>query len=1411
MTRSLATGLLSASALIAASLASSQVARSAPAVSASAGAAASAAPAVSASTTAPAPTASAATSTARSAATVGPSNQVATSATSSTSVSKQRKGAPPPPAPTPGQLKALGILQQEAKDYTAGSKDFRQNLTMIVRHHYEQRRQRVLTALDAEITEEKHGLDDARQEAIARLERFVERYSGANADPRSTPDAMFRLGALYEERARANADADLTTGLDPAISMYRRLIKEFPQYEEIAAVHYYLGHAYTDASRIDEGQQAWRSLVCSNRYTVKDDPKDAGKIALDPLPQDHDDKFWQDWYNKNPIPIDQVGKGKGARAAARPAAKAAAGKADSEERSFVDPYEGCKPLPQKVEGTDDPRYLAEIWWQIGNFHFDQIDPHGGPFNLNRAVSAFDHSMEFKKPPIFGVSMYKQAWTYYKQQRYRTAVDWFVRLLHYADDQEAKTGDPGADFRSEAYTYIAGSLTYVDFDGPPPEVPYIPRNDVLDTETDPVLAEQKMAIAIQRVQDPALVPQDQKWTVEIYKALAQEFIEITQNRNAVAMLELTLQKFPMNRDAPVMQNRVAELYDQLSRLAPDGSAARTEYASKALEARTKLAAYVGTTPWVDANKDDPEALQTAEQLVKGGLKRAAADHTNFARGYYEKALELNDAGEQHGLIEKSIAEYRLAETGWSAYLEQDPTAMDAYESRYWLADARYWVVVLQIAIAKSPTPEEIKTAHDSAVAVRDSNEDDKYLQPAAYDVVTLAEKVLEDEYRKFDESKGAQGIEKREEVKFVGDGDARKVQTDPVPQQVLDAIRARDEYNERIALDRDPQKNGLLYAFQSADLYFVYGQFADARKRFRPLYDQYCGVNEWGYRSWEKLISMSNFEGNADESRKLAEGKSCAFNAETQKAEEQIRKPVKQGVAYLDARKLYEEAQKMPDGPERVAKWREAAAAYKVALDAAPDRDEAPEAAMNGAFAYKQVGEYDKAIAMYELFIAKYGNEQTLQKLQNGDAKAKPPVPAEPKKYEERVKYLQGAHDALAGAYVLFFNYPRAAETYDKISNNTHFSQVDRRTAAQQALSLYASLGDKGGMTRARERFQQLGASPKEIAEADFVVASAELKRWDQYSGDDGANAAARRSAQNAMDNYYDANKGKEAAAQFLVQAAYWSAKTRKAVASGETNKWWDNTIAAFAKWKALAPVTGGKNSALGSREAGMAAEAEFTELDQDDARSFDYEAGFHHYKGTVVEVVAQYQKDTVDAKKRFDKLQHVVDTYVSPEWTTAAIARQGSLYDSLRTGLYNTREPALKLFDAATEAKLKRAENSDNPDLQEQADKIRISIQNGWRDRRDKEINSADQIMVDRYGNAVVLAKRYAVSNPEVTRAIRRLAFFTDVIGEAKMQQYTGTVKDLNYTAGMFPRMRPGQDEAPTPQGLPTPLPAFIQ
>src|SRR5205814_9508581 len=50
-----------------------------------------------------------------------------------------------------------------------------------------------------------------------------------------------------------------------------------------------------------------RALVCINRYTVSDDPKDSDKIAIQPLVQNHDEKFWNDWYNRHPVPLDQVG------------------------------------------------------------------------------------------------------------------------------------------------------------------------------------------------------------------------------------------------------------------------------------------------------------------------------------------------------------------------------------------------------------------------------------------------------------------------------------------------------------------------------------------------------------------------------------------------------------------------------------------------------------------------------------------------------------------------------------------------------------------------------------------------------------------------------------------------------------------------------------------------------------------------------------------------------------------------------------------------------------------------------------------------------------------------------------------------------------------------------------------------
>jgi hypothetical protein len=1379
-----------------------------------------------------------------SAAPAGSGAPAASTAPGAAAPSSSAPGAPPasaapkgPPPPSADQLAALAEMQKEANEYEKAAKDYRSAITRIVQHHYEDRRKRILTALDNEINTENKVLGDAREEAIKRHEEFVAKYSGANKDPENTPDKMFRLAALYEERARDKEDEkEVNAGLAQAIHLYKQIIHDFPQYRELAAIYYYLGHALKDSGRLAEAQQVWRSLVCHNKYPypVAPDPKDPDKDTVGKLPQDHDADFWKGWDNRHPDPVDVAAK-KAKAAPHRAVTKKKSKQQEEEDQVYADPGgpdetiyvspypEECTSIPQKTNPGEEPRYINEVWWLIGDYHFNEIDPAGGPFNYNRAESAYRHSLQFKRRPVYGVAMYKLAWTYFKQQRFEASVRQFIDLLRYTDEEEKKTGDPGTDFRQEAYTYIAGSLTYLDFKGPGPADPYVPRNDILDTEQDPRQAEIKMRIAIDRVQDDSLIPQNEKWTVEIYKALMQEFKELNQYRNLIEVAELILKKWPLHRDAPVIQSAIADVYDTLTNQSRAGTAERAENAAKALDARTKLARYVGTGDWPNANKDDPEALQTAERLVRGGLRRAAADHTNAGSALSNQALGIGDKTSRDPVFERALSEYRLAAQGWQGYLEQDENAPDAYESRYWLADANHMIIVITVALDRSPTQQEVDEARRTAIAVRDSNEDDKYLQPAAYMVVDIAHQALTDQYNLYKRTNGAQGIEFRDKLKLVNEGTEQETfAKDPVPEAVLQAVAARDDYNRRVPPALDTTKNIPGYRFQAADYFFIYGQFDEARKRFTPIYEKECGVTPYGYKAWERLTTMANREGNIAESRKLAEavlppkGKSCAVTKEDELKEATIARPTIALGYYVDAGDAFKKAQGMSDGPERIKAWREAAALYKVALEKAPARDEAPEAAMNGAYCYKQVGDYDQAIAMYSLFIKEYGNEENLTKLEKGDSSVKPPKPPDPNKLKERVKYLKQAYDALSAAYVLFFNYRTAAETYETISKIRHFTEADRRVAARNAVLLYANIGDNDKMLQARTTFFGLNAPAEQKADVDFLVASADLKTWDEHGLDEGANKQARIKAMNAMEAYYNANKANAAATRYVVQAAYHGYKLRVAGKDSKAKDWAKNTMQAFDKFKASSPIVDGRNKALSSLEADMAAEAAYKQIEEPIKTEFDYETGHHRYAGVIDKVVKAFDDDIKKANDKYWKqLQTVITTYESRPWSVAARARQGSLYDSCRTGLYNARPPGLKLYTDKEEKLLKLAETSDREDLQEQADAIRQRRREQWREARERKLNDADKAMVKFYVEAVVWAKTWKIRNQAVDYAIQKLAFYTDILGDAKLREFSQGILDpdgqkpFEYKDGMFLRSRPGLTPSLQPNGVASPLPVL--
>jgi hypothetical protein len=117
--------------------------------------------------------------------------------------------APPPPPPSDAQVAALGRLKQQVDSYEKGAKDYRDTVTSIIRLHYETKRREVLADLNVEIGIEKTELKKARANAIKRLEDFVATYSGVRSHPESTPDAMYRLAALYEECCPTSRDLAL--------------------------------------------------------------------------------------------------------------------------------------------------------------------------------------------------------------------------------------------------------------------------------------------------------------------------------------------------------------------------------------------------------------------------------------------------------------------------------------------------------------------------------------------------------------------------------------------------------------------------------------------------------------------------------------------------------------------------------------------------------------------------------------------------------------------------------------------------------------------------------------------------------------------------------------------------------------------------------------------------------------------------------------------------------------------------------------------------------------------------------------------------------------------------------------------------------------------------------------------------
>jgi tetratricopeptide (TPR) repeat protein len=310
---------------------------------------------------------------------------------------------------TADDLRELEAMEQAVKRFEAAQKDYRSDVTHIIRQEYEKKRKDLMAGYDGKITAAEKDENQRREDAIALFEKFLEKYP---SDKRWTPDVIFRLAELYYERTSEEALAAIETdnGGTPqpadftkTIDLYKRLVSEFPDYRLIDAGLYLLGFCLDKMGKDLEGRQAFLALVCSNQYQALAAPAPV-------VPS----------KGQRGVPVN-------------------------------DPYASCKPI------KENSRFLPEAWTRVGEYHFDYNE-------LELAIAAYSRVLGNKESPYYDKALYKLAWAYYRADRYREAIQRFDELVVFADLRKAESGKEGSDLRSESVQYLGISFAEKDWDG-----------------------------------------------------------------------------------------------------------------------------------------------------------------------------------------------------------------------------------------------------------------------------------------------------------------------------------------------------------------------------------------------------------------------------------------------------------------------------------------------------------------------------------------------------------------------------------------------------------------------------------------------------------------------------------------------------------------------------------------------------------------------------------------------------------------------------------------------------------------------------------------------------------------------------------------------------------------------------------
>ncbi|MCP4606867.1 MAG: tetratricopeptide repeat protein [Proteobacteria bacterium] len=1138
-------------------------------------------------------------------------------------------------------VEEAGTLTKERKEdlelLIRRTRDFRDVVDGMVERVYKMRRGFINDSYKNRIKAEEELAEKTRKNAIEYFEEFLGKYPN---NPLYTPDAMYRLAELYyddsyikyqerlEEYAKAQ-DSGTADDMDPpvkeldrTIRVFRDLIARYPDYRSIDGAYYVLGYCLNETGKEKEARLAWLNIVCANRYKYE-----AEKFAV---------KLDDDGSSKKVRPSESLETGTGQRGIAQ---------------TFVDPFENCEPV------TDNSRFFFESWWLIGNYHFDYDVSR---FGVETAISAYKKLTEDPKHKFYDKGLYKLAWSYFKADKYPEAIDAFSKVVDFSDSQGTTKG---TGMRPEAIQYLAVCFFTEDW-----------NMDMMPDEVS----------GTERLQDPKLLPQDRDWTREVYQRLGDIYADNEKSEEAIAIWDLVLKKWPLDVQAPFVQEKIALTYNKIRRFDDE------------IAERSKLDNYGPDSEWWKANADNIAEQNEVARMARDALLEAAYTRHRTAQNMRQRGLAAQDVD----LLERAIEEYNLAAGAYRKFIEQNPDTPDAYDISFNLAETLFW----------SGQHEAAKAEY---IRVRDSNLDVKYRTDAAYMVI-----VCLDEMFKKQVAEGT--IVMREQPPEIG-GDPLSVTPLPLPPIVLELMNEREAFIK----DAPDHEDAAKFKYQSAQNYYRYGHWDEAKNRYQNIYKNYCKTDAMAYVSWQVLMNMATDLNDLDEKERLA-----ILQQKEQCSVEGVEEITGVGEAIDIETVLGDVAmQRAIDELKLCTKDKDtdvcskAGDALVAAVSKAPEHPDADKALHNAALAYEIAQRFDSAMKLYGRIVNEYPQSQFVGKCLFQQASA--------------------ANN--------FFEYDKALENYRLLADEPRFEDYENRVVSiYNAAYIQTNLQSYPEAIPYWERYSREEKDREKSIEAAFNAADMNFraKRW--------------RKAIEAYDGFIRAYGREKKAGPYVVKASY---RTGLAVAKIRPKK------SLVDEWSRTIELYNRLVREPGSISAEYVAESHFSIIERDMRKFERFQiAGSQN-------VIDKKIKEGAEKVKDFETRYREVQKYRRPEWSLAAEFRIGYAFEVYAKALLNITLPPL---DKKTRTLLKQLP-------QEDRELVMIEYEDKFRAAMEQYVAGAEEKAQAEYKIAVDLARKGNISNEWTLLALERMNAY-DPDNYPRQHNGVIEVEDNTFTAPPWAR-----------------------